>query len=459
MNATTPSEFRAGTFDRWHDVDLKDGRFTNNYSLDDLKAAFKKFEDDGGGAHLCVFFHGGLVDYNSGLDAATTLLPVYSAGGTYPFFFIWHSGLWQALADLLLPHLNHPAFVRGANRAFDKVASKIEAALGDPALTRRAGAQRKTLRGRTRTLKDLAALGEIYDRAWQKRTDVQLSCSSPELDRFADFLVKVGKRGEGTAFRVANLRGPRNAFFRIIWRLNTHHDHGVYTTIIEELLIALGVGGAANAVWDEMKSYIDDSFKPEADAGGSAFLDQLALAWRKNPNLRLTLIGHSAGSIYVQRFIEELHARFPESPSWKVEVLHMAPALSMARMSSGLEAFRLRVGAFRMFTLTDKAETGYCEVPGYQGSLLYIVSGLCEADPASDKPLLGMQRYWSGNPPYKVADILAVTRLADPSRVAWCPTDDGASGWQCGATQHGGFPLDPEMEDSSKYLLKNGFQP
>jgi hypothetical protein len=399
----------------------------------------------------------GLVDYDSGLDAATKLLRVYSAGSTYPFFFIWRSGLWQALADLLLPHLNRPTFVKAANRAFDLVASKIEGVLADPALTRRVRTLR-TRSGGTRTLKELAALGEIYDRAWQKRTDVQLSCSSLELDRFADFLVKPGKRGQGTAFRGANVRGPRNPLFRIIWRLNTHHNHGVYTTIIEELLIALQVGVAAKAVWDEMKRYIDDSFKSEADAGGSAFLDQLALARGKNPNLRLTLIGHSAGSIYVQRFIEELDARFAESPGWKVEVLYMAPAISMARMYSGLEAFRPRVGAFRMFTLTEKAERGYFEVPGYRGSLLNIVSGLCEADPASDKPLLGMQRYWSGTPPYKGADILAVTHLADPKRVAWCPTDIGASGWQCGATQHGGFPLDPKMEDSSSYLLENGFQ-
>jgi hypothetical protein len=61
-----------------------------------------------------------------------------------------------------------------------------------------------------------------------------------------------------------------------------------------------------------------------------------------------------------------------------------------------------------MFALTDKAERKYFEVPViYKGSLLYIVSGLCEQDPDADKPLLGMQRYWLGKVPYKRADILA----------------------------------------------------
>ena len=460
MNATTLGDLQSGILDRWHDIDLKDGHFDNT-SARDLVAAFKKFEKEGGGRkHLCVFFHGGLVDYNSGLDAATQLLPVYSAGGTYPLFFIWRSGLWQALADLVRRYEEDPAFVKAANGAFDAVSAKIDAALADPALTRRLRARAKARRGRT--LKELSVLAEPYDSAWQKRTDVQLDCATLELERFADFLLKTGRgrRGEGATFRPASIRGDANPLSRIIRRLNTHHDHGLYTTIVEECLIALEIDVAAHAVWDEMKTYIDDSFKRDANAGGTTFLEQLAAAWGKNPNLRVTLIGHSAGAIYVQRFIEELDARFSNSPEWKVEVLYMAPAVSMARMFAGLSAFRRRVGAFRMFTLTDKAERKYFEVPViYKGSLLYVVSGLCEEDPNADKPLLGMQRYWSGKAPYKGADILAVTRLADPTRVAWCPTDDAAPNWQCEATRHGGFPLDQEMEDSSTYLLENGFQP
>ena len=112
-----------------------------------------------------------------------------------------------------------------------------------------------------------------------------------------------------------------------------------------------------------------------------------------------------------------------------------------------------------MFALTDKAERKYFEVPViYKGSLLYIVSELCEQDPDADKPLLGMQRYWLGKVPYKRADILASRAWRIP------PVSPGVRrttppSWQCGATRHGGFPLDREMEDSSKYLLENGFQP
>jgi len=41
----------------------------------------------------------------------------------------------------------------------------------------------------------------------------------------------------------------------------------------------------------------------------------LLSAWATNPNLRVTLIGHSAGAIYVQRFLEALDARAPNDRS------------------------------------------------------------------------------------------------------------------------------------------------
>jgi hypothetical protein len=311
------------------------------------------------------------------------------------------------------------------------------------------------------TLRELAAYAEPYDRAWEKRTDVQLDCTRLELDQFTDRLVYLarGRRRGGVKFERENFGGDDNPFSRIIRRLNTHHDHGLYTTTIEELLISLCVGKAASSIWDEMKTYIDDAFAAKHDAGGTAFLDKLAEAWRKNPNLRVTLIGHSAGSIYVQRLIEELDRRFPDSPDWKLEVLYMAPAISFARMYAGLESFRRRVRAFRVFALTKTAERKYWEVRFiYKGSLLYIVSGLCEADPDSDKPILGMQRYWSCEPPYLGVDILTITDYIGSARAVWSPTTKNANpGYQCSATVHGGFPLDSKMRGSARYILVNGF--
>ncbi|OUL73532.1 hypothetical protein CA601_43755, partial [Paraburkholderia hospita] len=89
--------------------------------------------------------------------------------------------------------------------------------------------------------------------------------------------------------------------------------------------------------------------------------------------------------------------------------------------------------------------------------LLYIVSSLCETDPNADKPLVGMQRYWSGTAPYTDSDIRDVLEFVRVRKV-WSPTSSNAKpGYQSGAKKHAGFPLDSETNSSICFILKNGF--
>ena len=174
------------------------------------------------------------------------------------------------------------------------------------------------------------------------------------------------------------------------------HDHGIYTTVIEELFIALCIADWARTnVWEPMKKTIDDAFANHPKAGGTVFLEKLKDIWTKRPNLKVTLIAHSAGSIFIQRFIEAMDASFGPQPQ-KVEVITMAAAVSFERMWKGLAQLQKRVSAVRVFGLNAALEGGYWEVfPIYDKSLLFIVCSLCEGDPDADKPLFGMQRYWT----------------------------------------------------------------
>lgn len=112
-----------------------------------------------------------------------------------------------------------------------------------------------------------------------------------------------------------------------------------------------------------------------------------------------------------------------------------------------------------MFALTDKAERKYFEVPViYKGSLLYIVSGLCEQDPR-----MPTSRFWAcsaigrgrsrtnGYPCRHAPGGSRPCRLVSDGRRRAELAMRGDTAW--------GFPLDQEREDSSKYLLENGFQP
>ncbi len=447
--------------DPLHDIVLNEGKFSGSAgtTAGDLNDAFVNFDKSNQSGHLCVFFHGGLVSEAEGLNTASRLIENYAANGAYPFFFIWKSDLLSVVRAILEAHSDNPVFLVAANYAIQMVAHKIAGALDtDPSLK---GQRIRTRNAVPMTLKELAVYAQHYDRAWARHGGEQLACSSSELKQFAQFLVDAEKAisVKRRLFLRKNLRDSKSPLSRIIHRFNTHHDHDLYTTVVEELFIAMGLDQClGEKIWGKMKEFINDSFSRGAGAGGSAFLDHLCAAWKKNPGLRVTLIGHSAGAIYVQRFIEELHARLPASSTLQVEFIMLAPALTFERMNAGLPALQKRVSGLRVFGLDNKTEGSYWEVPPvYNKSLLYIVSSLCEADPNADKPLVGMQRYWNGAP-YIVTEILAVTAFIDSTRSVWSPANPGAdAGYQSNAKMHGRFPVEKDTNGSVCFALKDGF--
>ncbi|CAN7373495.1 hypothetical protein [Paraburkholderia hospita] len=450
----------AKPIDPFHDVDLKEGKF-NKTTAADVRNAFRNFKNHGPSRHLCVFFHGGLVSEADGLNVANQLIANYTSSDAYPFFFIWQSDLVTTIKAMLETYSDDPGFVNAVSRTVKTVALKVTVALDtDRSLKNR----RPSTKARERvpmTLKESAAFARPFDTAWERRAGAQLACSSSELDQFAQWLAEEGKsvQHKRPLFPVKRLGGPQNPLARIIRRLNSGHGHGLYTTVVEELFVAAGVADELGApIWGEMKRFIDSSFSNDVEAGGTTFLNHLCKAWDDNPKLRVTLIGHSAGAIYVQRFIEALDARLAASSPRQVQVILLAAAITFERMKAGLPALHRRVSGLRLFGLDSKTEGSYWEVPPiYNKSLLYIVSSLCETDPNADKPLVGMQRYWSGTAPYTDSDIRDVLEFVRVRKV-WSPTSsDAKPGYQSGAKKHAGFPLDSETNSSICFILKNGF--
>jgi hypothetical protein len=446
-----------------HEMDLEGGQFSRTNAVE-LRAAFAKFAESKSN-HVCVFCHGGLVSRDSGLETAQELLKGYTDAGTYPFFFIWNSGLFDILKELLDPHQHDPGFVKAANKAVTEVSQKIAAVLN---LDHLKAAAKVRSRAAPLDLKSLAEYAQEFDTAWGKHPGAQLSVSPQELKTFGDLLLAVQPATrQQVLFRTKRVLGPGNPLGRIYQRINSGHDHGLYTTVIEELAIALGIDEAAGCIWRKMKSDIDAAFAPNPSTfGGTAFLENLDAAWTRNPNLKVTLIGHSAGAIYVQRFLEALDESFAANPERQVGVITLAAAVSFARMNQGLSVLKKRVSGLRLFGLSGKREGGYWEVPFiYNKSLLYIVSSLCEDDSEADKPLVGMRRYWSGARPYDQPDIQAVMSFVH-NRTVWAPSSKLAKpGFRSNAKRHGGgekkggFPSETFTHQSVCYALKNGVRP
>lgn len=440
-----------------HDIDLKGGKFDQT-NAGQLHQAFANFLGSGS-THLCVFFHGGLVSRADGLKAAADLIQGYTNAGAYPFFFIWNSDLLTIIQERFKRYEDDPAYVDAANLGVKTVARKIDAALGGSRA--RSGLPRRFAIPNARLdLRTLAKVAAPYDRAWARAVGSQLSVTQEELDAFEKALLRIGRvRGRGRGlFSAARIRGARSVLGRIIQRLNSGHGHGLFTTVIEELYIAIGLADkVAKPLWDQMKADIDAAFTNDPRAGGSTFLTELQRAYTQMPQLRLTLIGHSAGTIYVQRFIEALDAAFGPQSHQTLEVITIAAAVSFERMAQGLPELQRRVSAIRVFGLNNYREGNYWEVPFiYNKSLLYIVCSLCEADPEADRPLLGMQRYWSGSRPYDQPYIKAITELIG-SRFVWSPSTTAPPGWRSNADRHGGFPEEKLTNESVCYTLANGF--
>jgi hypothetical protein len=98
---------------RKHVVNLRQGKFSGGGIFEttaaDVRALFaehlppKLAEAKGQGRKLriVVFAHGGLVDEASGLAMAKAVIPWWLANNVYPIYFVWETGLFETLTQLM----------------------------------------------------------------------------------------------------------------------------------------------------------------------------------------------------------------------------------------------------------------------------------------------------------------------------------------------------------------------
>jgi hypothetical protein len=127
-----------------HLVNLSNGRFSGDGLLsttpEDVQEIFSRhlpnFINAHGGREVPLLFwaHGGLVDESSGLAGAARQIPWWLANGVYPIFFIWETGLLDAIDSLLgaATHEVVPGTTAGRglpedvwNRALERIARAL----------------------------------------------------------------------------------------------------------------------------------------------------------------------------------------------------------------------------------------------------------------------------------------------------------------------------------------------
>ena len=191
------------------------------------------------------------------------------------------------------------------------------------------------------------------------------------------------------------------------------------------------------ALWREVKTHASEI----ATAEGAGLLQLLALFKARSrrkafPDVRLHLVGHSAGALVVTHAIP----RVVRLGLTLGTVNLLAPAVAVEEFTAVADA-ALEASKARLLVayLTDAAERHDATCAPYSHSLLYMISRVLEEEP--DTPLLGLephlvpavvQRAWGAR----------CTRLESPG--GRTPHDRRFTT----ATTHGGLPEDPAVQQA-----------
>ncbi len=225
------------------------------------------------------------------------------------------------------------------------------------------------------------------------------------LETLANILKDAIGRPQGSRLRT---EGWRDVFDDIGERISDAND---YTWE------AIASGLQARALWTEMK----ENAARAADAGGGTFLlaRHFVELRERYPELRIHLIGHSAGAIVLGELLDELRSQPVDQ---KVQSMSLyAPACTMdfaaRKFGRAIEDGVLDRDRVAMELLSDDNERDDNVVKIYRKSLLYLVSRALEKNHKT--PLLGLHSAWWNQDPQDYDHDTYDRDKEHPDIVAW----------------------------------------
>jgi hypothetical protein len=445
-----------------------------------------------------LHFHGGLVAEASGMATAHRLAPVYAGARAVPVFFVWRSGFGETVSGNLQEILAEDIFGRmlrwvlqfavgklrdeGAGRGF----GPIEPAPGNEVDVELHGrhADHVPFAGEGAGRDDVAEVSPAeraaFERAMAADPGLHADAGAALVGRAAgapgaatrmdpevldQLAAERDEGGRGIISTALLARKCAAVLVHVIARFRAGSDHGVYATVVEELLREFYLAHVGAAVWLAMKTDTADTFAAGPDRGGRLFLDALAAALARNPHRpQITLVGHSTGAVFIDNLLTEL-GRMRAAGALPADagvrnVAFLAPACSSAHFAAVLDARPRLFERFRMFTMTDEAERADRLLGAfYPRSLLYLVSGLLERDPAGASvclPLAGLLRYMTlrDDAPKDLVGVRDFLLEDGTDRLVRSPSPAGAPpGLRASALHHGDFDDDPLVLESLRHLV------
>ena len=481
-----------------------DGRLLTTTTAD-VDALFARLGDS---AKVVVHFHGGLVSSGTGFAVAERLTPTYEAAGATPVFFVWSSGVHEVVGGNLSEIFGEDIFQRLLSRVTSIALRKLgddtrETVGGDDLRAVEAElARRDTREEPFADFRPEPGVGELtteerrrfeaeldQDDELGRQLRTVLEARLPETTESVEGGTVVRSRAstqslmspdvlaaldpgvstqEGLVSTATLGKKAVQALAAVVRRFRADTDHGLYCTVVEELLRAFYLANAGGTVWHAMKRETRDTFADSSEPrGGRLFMDGLAALAAARPDVEVTLVGHSTGAVFIDNLLVDLAERKAAGTmpgSFRIKnVVFLAPAATFAHVAEAVRRWDDVAEGFRMFTMTDEAEIANHLVPRvYPRSLLYFVSGVVERGRSGRSgwaPIVGQRRYYEKTWHDADDDIAAVAAFADPAalhhRVVWSPTDDGEPpGFRSSARDHGTFDDDREVRASLQEIVR-----
>lgn len=462
-----------------------------------------------------LHFHGGLVSRAKGVEIAERLVPQYAAADAYPVFFVWESGLvgiiknnvteiagedifttlLKWVAKFVIRKVDLPEGAKSVDAPlppdmviYQELAKRDEG--GEPfagkavpadieevtpaesAEFERRVAEDPRFRASAEAIIESLLDHPVTDTS--KGATVRYRGSAQTLmdedvlrELRAEAAVEGGAKGIISSAKLA-ARGAK-VLYRVVKRFRQGRAHGLYPTIVEELLREFYLGNVGAKIWGAMKKETADTFEPGFERGGREFVSRLAAAITAarnsgKPDPDVVLVGHSAGAIFINNLLafvasEQKAGKFPADFSFRRLAL-LAPACTCKSFAEMVKSQGGLLRDFRMFSMTDAAESNDSLVPYvYTRSLLYFISGVLETEEtdksAFDMPLLGMQRYQRDSHVYTEPMFDAIRTYLDSaaSRSVWSPFSGGA-GLECDAKSHGDFDNNDATIRSLQHFIR-----
>lgn len=464
-------------------------------------------------------FHGGLVPKDKGIEGARRLHETcYGPTGSHTIFFVWESGLIESIKHNWTEIFNEEFFQRLLNWLLKYAAGKVAETVTAKGL----GAQLpKELEHQMEMKKpepygDIIPTAEVSDLSATEEKDLEARIladskladelmailastqsgeqvapgakgldADPEksaktlmsparLEELQQGFVAADASAKGIISAKALLKVAKAAVVilkRVIRRFQQGRDHGLYTTVVEELMREYYLANVGATVWGFMKKDTHDTFEFSAKIrGGHYLLTRFAELLKAGHRPEITLVGHSTGAVFINHLLNSFAAR-RAAEGWPMDfkfknICFLAPACRMDNFASTATDNRGLFENFRMFTMTDAYESkDQLLGPIYPRSLLYAISGVLEEEQkddktvsASDMPILGMERYLKNPKTYPAADFpdveTARQMLASAANQAvWSVAQGNPAGLNSASEAHGDFDNEDDTLASLRAII------